>query len=195
MLLQPKPSMHPRSSANPSGSAMEQAAAARRSHNRAASLARTSLFGLVILASTLVTIPASAASVVDQLAGRWSGWGSVKMTNGTTEQVKCVATFFVKNASSDVRQNLRCASASYKIDVRSDLNVKGRRISGRWEERNHSNSGNVSGSINGSTFKMAITGPVLNADMTLATSPCKMNISIRPRDYNVGDISIGLRKC
>ena len=43
--------------------------------------------------------PVAAGSVKD-LAGRWSGWGSVKLSNGATEQVKCVATYFVKNAGA-----------------------------------------------------------------------------------------------
>lgn len=156
---------------------------------------------MVLLAALATSTPAiytplqAAPKTIDQLAGRWSGWGSVKMSNGATEQVKCVSTFFVENAGKAVRQNLRCASSSYKIDVRANLNVSGTSISGTWEERNHSNSGSVSGTLSGTTFRLAISGPVLNAAMTMASSPCKLNINIAPRNFNVERIAIGLSKC
>lgn len=153
------------------------------------------VMGLTFAMMALAPSPALSASAVQQLAGRWSGWGSVDMQNGSREQVKCVATFFVENGASRVKQNLRCASAGYKIDVRGRFNVKGNSVSGTWEERNHNNAGTVSGKVSGSTFRLAIRGPVLNASMSLATSACKMNINITPVDFNVRRIAIGLRKC
>ncbi|MEO1207145.1 MAG: hypothetical protein AAFV45_12530 [Pseudomonadota bacterium] len=154
------------------------------------------LFGAALsLALVLLVAPVVHASPVTDLAGRWSGWGTVNMTNGTKERVKCVSTFFIENGESSVRQNLRCASSAYKIDVRSDLNVKGKAITGTWEERNHNNSGQITGRLSGSTFRLAISGPVLNAKMTLNASRCKMNINITPVDFNVERIAIGMRKC
>lgn len=155
-------------------------------------LARASL-AILLLTSTFSA--AHAAKAVEQLAGRWSGWGTVNMTNGTKEQVKCVATFFIENNATSIRQNLRCASAAYKIDVRSNLNMNGKAISGTWEERNHNNAGTVSGRLAGSTFRLAISGSVLNAQMTLNAGRCKMNMNITPVDFNVQRIAIGLRKC
>lgn len=160
--------------------------------------AKRAVAGLSLAALALSASQAgaeSAKSVIEQLDGRWSGWGQVKMSNGSSEQVKCVATFFVQGTGTAVRQNLRCASSSYKIDVRADLAVSGETVSGSWEERNHSNTGRLSGRLSGSTFKLAISGQALSADMTMSASTCKLNINIAPEAYNVDRIAIGLRKC
>ena len=86
--------------------------------------------GLAAVAGILVA-QASAATVND-LAGRWSGWGSITMANGSSEQVKCVATYFVEGGGSQLRQNLRCASQSYKIDASAKLNNANGQLSGEW---------------------------------------------------------------
>lgn len=146
---------------------------------------------------TLLIMATASASAgpIDHLPGRWSGWGSIKLSNGNTEQVKCVATYFVKNAGSSLRQNLRCASASYKIDAVADMTVTGNRVVGDWTEQTHSNSGKINGSITGDNFALAITGPNFTADLALTTSPCKLSINLTPQNFDVTRIAIGLRKC
>lgn len=167
-----------------------------RLRTAALTLVAASLLSLLTTPLGIATgLAQSAKAVIEELDGRWSGWGSVKMSNGSSEQVKCVATFFVQGTGTSVRQNLRCASSGYKIDVRADITISGSAVSGTWEERNHSNTGELSGRISGSTFKLAITGQALNAAMTMSSSPCKLNINIAPRQYNVDRIAIGLRKC
>jgi hypothetical protein len=138
--------------------------------------------------------PVAAGSVKD-LAGRWSGWGSVKLSNGATEQVKCVATYFVKNAGALINQNLRCASASYKIDAKANYNVKGNALTGEWEERTHSAKGNVQGRMTGNGFRLAVKGETFSARMIVTSSRCKQSINISPRGLDVSRISIGLKKC
>ncbi|KUO62816.1 MAG: hypothetical protein APF80_03825 [Alphaproteobacteria bacterium BRH_c36] len=138
--------------------------------------------------------PLAAAGIHD-LAGRWSGWGSVKLTNGATEQVKCVATYFIEKAGSTLDQNLRCASASYKIDAKANYSVTGSRVSGSWEERTHSAKGEVAGQVTDNHFKLLVKGDTFTANMTMSSSACKQSISITPQGLNVDSISIGLRKC
>ncbi|MBU1211515.1 MAG: hypothetical protein KJ587_09615 [Alphaproteobacteria bacterium] len=144
----------------------------------------------------IAAVPApSVAAGIDDLAGRWSGWGSVKLTNGATEQVKCVATYFIKEAGSSLDQNLRCASASYKIDAKANYNVSGSAVSGSWEERTHSAKGVVAGQVTDNLFKLSVKGDTFSANMTMSSSACKQSISITPQGLNVDSISIGLKKC
>lgn len=149
------------------------------------------------LAVAVVSLGASLAMAnpVSDLPGRWSGWGAVKLSNGNSEQVKCVATYFLQNGGDAVQQNLRCASTNYKIDVTAYYILKGAAVSGSWEEKTWAATGEVSGKMNGNGFDLAIKGQNFSAAMAMTTSNCKQSISIAPRGFDISQISIGLGKC
>ena len=148
----------------------------------------------IAAAAVSASAPVSASPLSD-LQGRWSGWGSVQMSNGTREQVKCVATYFLKDGGSSVSQNLRCASSSYKIDAAANYVLKGDQVSGRWEERTWSAVGSVSGRMTDKGFNLAIQGQTFSAGMAMMTTSCKQSIQITPQGFGVSRISIGLGKC
>jgi hypothetical protein len=165
----------------------------RNNHGRYQGLA--AIIGIIAAVSFSSGSRSASAAGLAELAGRWSGWGSVKLTNGATEQVKCIATYFVNDAGSSLDQNLRCASASYKIDAKAQFNVEGTSVSGSWEERTHSAKGDVAGQLIDNGLKLSVKGETFSALMTLIASACKQSISITPEGLNVSRISIGLRKC
>lgn len=143
-----------------------------------------------------VSIAAAAADPgpLEHLPGRWSGWGAITLSSGQSEQVKCIATYFVSNARQ-LEQNLRCASASYKIDSRAMLEVASDQVRGHWEERTNSAAGSVSGRVTGSGFNLSIQGDNFTAVMAVSTSPCKQSINIAPQGTDIRRIAIGLDKC
>jgi len=148
----------------------------------------------LLLAATTAAVPASASPLVD-LPGRWTGLGSVTMSNGNSEQVKCVATYFVGGGGSSLQQNLRCASTSYKIDATATLKVNNGQVSGEWHEKIYSANGSVSGRITGNGFNLSIQGENFNAAMLVMTSTCKQSVSIAPRGFSISKISMTLGKC
>lgn len=153
---------------------------------------------LVAAAALLVAVSvahAAPAGPVSDLPGRWSGWGAVTYLNGQSEQVKCVATYFVDGGGASVKQNLRCASKGYDIDATADLKVTGGQVSGAWEERRWSATGSVAGRMTGDGFNLSIQGDNFSAAMAVSTSSCKQSISIMPRGVDISKISIGLGKC
>ncbi|MEQ8825776.1 MAG: hypothetical protein RIC14_15530 [Filomicrobium sp.] len=152
-------------------------------------------FGVLLLAATVLGPAPASAGVVEKLKGRWSGWGAIRLTNGTTEQVKCVATYFLKNSRRRVDQNLRCASASYKIDAKAVYQINGRAVTGTWEELSHSAKGDVFGTVSGTGFQLTVRGDTFSAKMVLSSTACKQSINISPRGLNISNISIGLKKC
>jgi len=162
----------------------------RQRSRSTAALSTAACSAVLILGQAL---PAGAD--FDELAGRWSGWGSVKMHSGATEQVKCVATFFPASNGVTVRQNLRCASANYKIDVTASMQAKGSTITGTWEERTHSNSGQITGTAAGSNYNLSVSGQAFSAGIRMKSSPCKLSINIVPRNVDIARIAIGLSKC
>lgn len=143
-----------------------------------------------------VSMAAAAADPgpLDHLPGRWSGWGAITMSSGQSEQVKCVATYFVSNARQ-LEQNLRCASASYKIDSKALLDVASDQVRGHWEERTNAAAGSVSGRVTGSGFNLSIQGDNFTAVMAVSTSSCKQSINIAPQGTDIRRIAIGLDKC
>ena len=139
--------------------------------------------------------PALSAHSIDGLSGRWSGWGSITMDSGAAEQVKCVATYFIKQAGAELVQNLRCASQSFRIDAVANLAVKGDHVSGKWEERTYAAQGSVSGRLTGTGFNLSIQGDNFSAAMLVALSDCKQSITIAPRGFDIARIAVGLDKC
>jgi hypothetical protein len=138
---------------------------------------------------------AGEAAQVQDLAGRWSGWGSITMANGSSEQVKCVATYFIEGGGAQLRQNLRCASTSYKIDATARLNHANGQLTGEWEEKTYAAVGSVAGRFHGSGFNVSIQGPSFTAAMAVTTTNCKQSISITPTGFEISRINIGLDKC
>jgi hypothetical protein len=140
------------------------------------------------------SVPAAAATIED-MNGYWSGNGSVVLSNGNTERVKCSVVYKVTDGGAQIRQTMRCASADYKIDALADLHVKGERVSGSWEEKTYSATGAVSGRFSDNNFVLSIQGANFSAAMNVSVSDCKQNISISPQGLEVTRISIGLGKC
>src|ERR1700722_20783003 len=66
--------------------------------------------------------------------GAWSGTGTVALSDGTTERIRCKADYKVNGNGMGLKQSLRCASDSYKFDLSSDVTSNGGRISGNWSE-------------------------------------------------------------
>lgn len=140
-------------------------------------------------------MPAWAAQSIDGFSGRWSGWGSITMSSGAAEQVKCVATYFIKDAGAALTQNLRCASQSFRIDSVANLDVKGDEVSGKWVEHTYSAQGSVSGRLTSGGFNLSIQGDNFSAAMRVAMTDCKQSITIAPRGFEISRIAIGLDKC
>ena len=91
--------------------------------------------------------PALAVNGIEDMNGYWTGNGSVILSNGNTERVKCSVTYKVTDGGTQIRQSMRCASADYKIDALAELRVKGERVSGSWEEKTYSATGAVTGTL------------------------------------------------
>lgn len=143
----------------------------------------------------LLVADAALANPVGDIAGRWSGWGSISMDGGGSEQVRCVVTYAVKDAGAGLHQNMRCASASLKIDATARLTFASGQVAGSWEESTTSTSGSVSGRITPEGFNLSIHGATFTAAMAVVTSGCKQSINIAPQGLEVSRISIGLGKC
>ena len=88
-------------------------------------------------AALMVSVSAGYAQPGGPFAGfngAWSGTGTVALSDGTTERIRCKADYKVNGTGLGLKQSLRCASDSYKFDLTSDVTSNGGRLSGNWSE-------------------------------------------------------------
>jgi hypothetical protein len=137
----------------------------------------------------------AAAGPIEDLAGYWTGSGSVMLEGGKTEKVKCAVTYKISDGAGDIRQSMRCASTDYTINATAALQVKGQQVSGTWEEKTYAATGQISGRYTGSSFVLSIQGANFSATMNVGLSNCKQSINIAPEGLDVKRIAIGLGKC
>jgi hypothetical protein len=147
-----------------------------------------------VLLSGALACGALAEPIAD-LAGFWSGNGSVTLAGGNTERVKCQVFYKAENDGSQLRQTLRCASTDYTINATADLQVKGGQVTGSWEEKTYAAKGEVTGRYSGESFNLMIKGANFTAAMNVTLSSCKQSISIIPKGLDVTKVTIGLAKC
>ena len=74
------------------------------------------------------------------LAGAWTGEGSIGLSSGVTERLRCQSTYAVGGAGATMQQDLRCKSDTYVFDLHTDLTSDGGRIVGSWNEVDTRNS-------------------------------------------------------
>src|SRR6188472_4064883 len=116
----------------------------------------SSLFGQAIVAAGVGAAIVLSASVSQAQSGlfagfdgSWAGNGSVTLSDGSTERIRCKADYKVNGTGLSLKQNLHCASDSYKFDLTSDVTSNGDRISGNWSEASRNINGNLQGTAGG----------------------------------------------
>jgi hypothetical protein len=149
------------------------------------------LVGAAVLGSQESAV--SAESLFPQLTGTWKGSGQVRFEQGKSEQISCRAYYTSKQEGSGLGLAIRCASMSYKIEMRASLSQNGDRISGHWEERTFNAHGDVSGTANGSNLKLAISGPITGT-MAVAVGQAGHRVDIKVSGSGLAGVSIDLSR-
>src|SRR5260370_7624837 len=111
-------------------------------------------------------------------AGVWSGSGTVTLSDGATEHIRCKADYKVDGSGLGLKQNLHCASDSYKFDLSSDVTSQGDRISGNWSEASRNIFGNLQGTAGGGRIEVFVEANGFAANLTLQTSGNKQTVLI-----------------
>jgi hypothetical protein len=110
--------------------------------------------------------------------GTWTGNGTVALSDGTTERIRCKADYKVNGSGLGLKQSLRCASDSYKFDLSSDVTSQGDRISGNWSEASRNVFGNLQGTAGGGQIDVFVEAAGFAASLTLRTSGNKQTVQI-----------------
>ena len=132
--------------------------------------------GAVLMFSTSVGHAQSAPFV--GFEGAWTGTGSVSLSDGTNEHIRCKADYKVNGSGLGLKQALHCASDSYKFDLTSDVTSQGDRISGSWSESNRNIFGNLQGTAGGGQIEVFVEASGFAANLTLRTSGNRQTVQI-----------------
>src|SRR5436853_643980 len=125
--------------------------------------------------------------------GNWSGAGTVSLSNGTTENIRCRADYKVNANGLGLKQNLHCASDSYKFDLSSDVTSQGDRISGNWSEKSRNIFGNLQGTAGGGQINVFVEASGFAATLNLRTNGTKQVVSIESKG-EIRGVSITMTK-
>ena len=156
-------------------------------------ITRRMIFGLATLLVASVSGSASHAQSAPfaGLAGYWSGAGSVTLDDGSSEKIRCRATYAVSGNGSGLNQTLTCASDSYKFDLKTNVVAEQGSISGNWSESSRGINGNLSGRANNGNFQVIATAAGFTANITLTTHGNKQSVVIRPdSQFKAASISL-----
>jgi hypothetical protein len=113
------------------------------------------------------------------LAGVWSGGGTVTLDDGSSERIRCRATYAVSRDGDGLNQSLTCASDSYRFNLASNVVASGGSLSGTWTESSRGVTGNLEGRAANGTFQVIASAPGFNANITLTTRGNKQSVVIR----------------
>jgi hypothetical protein len=113
--------------------------------------------------------------------GAWSGNGTVSLSDGTTEHIRCKADYKVNGTGLGLKQSLHCASDSYKFDLSSDVTSQGDRISGNWSEASRNIFGNLQGTAGGGQIEVFVEANGFAANLTLKTSGNRQTVQINSK--------------
>ena len=146
----------------------------------------SSLFGQAITAAgvgaaLMLSVSAGHAQSSGPFAGfdgAWSGTGTVSLSDGSTEHIRCKANYKVNGTGMGLKQKLDCASDSYKFDLTSDVTSNGERISGNWSEASRNIFGNLQGTAGGGQIEVFVEANGFAANLTLRTNGSKQTVQI-----------------
>jgi len=114
-----------------------------------------------------------------ELSGRWTGQGRLGFKEGKFENVSCRATYFLSDDKRELKQNIRCASASGKIEVKSRVVENGGALTGEWTELIYNLSGELTGQVTEKGLRVVVKGGDLSANMDVVVRDKKQIVEIQ----------------
>ena len=128
------------------------------------------------------------------LSGKWTGDGSIALSSGTTERLRCDATYVESGGGDNLDQSLRCASDSYNFDLHISLVDSAGAILGNWSELSRNIQGGISGHDSKGLIQVTARGPSFTAAVTVATHGTEQSVKIRAPSGDLSQVTITLHR-
>jgi len=150
-----------------------------------------------LLSQPLAAEPAvheAPTASLDQLVGRWTGEGRLGFAENKFENVKCRVTYLRTETAGQLKQNIRCASASGNIEVLSELQQTGSDLTGKWTETVRNMNGDLAGQVTPTGFRVEIKGSDLHANMDIMARGPRQLVEIQFHNSTLVGLSLMLVK-
>lgn len=138
--------------------------------------------------------PAALTGALAGLPGLWTGQGRLGFKDGKTESVTCRATYFAATDAPGLKQTIRCASPSGKIELKSRLEEKDGVISGEWSEEMYNLRGALQGKVTERGLVVTVKGDDLNANMDVIVKDDRQIVEIQFHDTSLIGITLVLKR-
>lgn len=145
----------------------------------------------------LVSLPALAApsdGPFAALQGSWSGTGTIALSSGAKERIRCRANNRLGPSSTELRLELDCDSDSYKFKLQSQITYRDGTISGNWFESTRAAAGIIEGRAVGNQIKVRAEGQTFAAILSITTRGDRQSISIQSPGSEMSDVAITLTR-
>ncbi|MGB8397785.1 MAG: hypothetical protein WCE35_03195 [Bradyrhizobium sp.] len=158
---------------------------------RPLAFAAAAFFLTLFLAAVAASTSHAQSGPFAGMAGKWSGGGTVTLEDGSSERIRCRATYQAIGPSMDM--SLTCASDAYKFNLQASVVDEGGAISGTWSETSRNIGGSLLGRGGGGNFQVVASAAGFNSNISLRTSGNKQSVSMRA-DSQFRAASISLSK-
>jgi len=141
------------------------------------------------LAAFAASTSYAQSSAFAGMAGNWHGGGTVSLDDGSSERIRCRATYKVSGASMDM--SLTCASDAYKFNLLAAVVAAGGEVTGTWSETSRNVGGNIHGRGAGGSFQVVAQAAGFSSNISLRTAGNKQSIAMRAdSQFRAANISL-----
>jgi hypothetical protein len=157
-------------------------------------ISRAAFAALMIVAAGQTSAQSAEEGPFSHLIGMWSGTGSIALTNGTRERIRCRAEYHLEVDRLTLRLGLRCESDSYKFDLRSQIRYQDGQISGVWSENTRGVAGKITGKLTPTQIQARAEGQTFSAILSMRTRTDRQTVSITSPGSEMSEVSIVLTR-
>ncbi|MGB8185461.1 MAG: hypothetical protein WCF37_10590 [Pseudolabrys sp.] len=150
--------------------------------------------GVIVLSLSSLPGYATQQGPFADLSGDWSGGGTVTLSSGSNEKIRCRATYDSQAAGNNLKLALRCASESYNVDFRGTAVNSGGNMTGNWFESTNQAAGQFFGSIKGNHIDARIEGQTFAAFFSMTTHGNRQAVSLRSPGSRVSSVTMALTR-
>ena len=147
----------------------------------------------LILMLSGVTQAATAESPFIALPGTWAGTGTIALSSGAKERIRCQATYRLENPVN-LRLEMSCTSDSFRFELRSHITYEDQTISGSWNEATRGVGGNLTGRATDARIQARAEGQTFTALLDMTTRGNRQKVSIQSPGSEMSDVTIELTR-
>ena len=111
------------------------------------------------------------------MAGTWAGSGTVTLDDGSSERIRCRASYKVAGASMEMV--LTCASDAYRFNLLAAVVAQGGEVTGNWSETSRNVGGSIQGRGANGSFQVIAQAAGFSASIALKTTGTKQQIAMK----------------